>query len=275
MAPSVDPAAAGIELPAPLTTPAKVIAGAEPQAIAAGSDGVLLLHGLTGSPWEMRPLADRMVGAGHSVAMPLLAGHGVSLEALARSRWQDWLASARASMTWLEDHCERVHLVGLSMGSLLALLLAGQRSRVPIASLTLMAPAFGLQLGQASALRVVRRIGWPRLLGKGPVDLHGGLEPPAFSAMPVAALRSLVELNEVIGDCRPLPTAPTLVLHGSADHTIPLWVGRRGARDLLGQGVSVQVVPGAGHLLPRTAAGNEVCAQVVQFVARHSAAAQR
>ena len=256
--------------PAALTCPPGVMPGAEPLVVAAGVEGVLLLHGLTGSPWELRPLAEHLVAVGHSVAMPLLAGHGVSLEALARSRWQDWLASARAAMNWLEPQVERIHIVGLSMGGLLALLLAGQRSRREIASLTLLAPALGLPLGVSTGLRLAVRLGWPRTLSKGPASLPNGLQPPSLGAMPIAPLRSLVELNEVVRDCLPRLAAPALVLHGSADRTIPLSVGQRGVRELFGDLVAVEVVDGAGHLLPRTAAGDGVCRRVVGFIASRS-----
>lgn len=272
MAVETQKGASAADLPAALVCPAGVVPGAEPTAHIAGARGALVLHGLTGSPWEVRPLAERLEDAGYSVAMPLLAGHGGTLEELTRSRWQDWLASARAAMNWLELHVDRVHIVGLSMGALLSLLLAGQASRRPIASLTLLAPALGLPLGVASGLRLARRVGWPRVLSKGPVTLHGGVQPPSIPAMPVAALRSLVELNEVLRDCQPRILAPTLALHGEADRTIPLAVGRRGVRELFGDAVSVEVVPGAGHLLPRTDAGQAVCHRVVGFMTHHDGA---
>ncbi len=234
-----------------------------------GPDGVLILHGLTGSPWEVRPLAERFVADGYTVAMPLLAGHGGSVDALARSRWRDWLSSARQGMAWLEARCARIHLVGLSMGGALALLLAGQRSAVEPGTLTLLAPALELPIHTQTALRIVRRLGWPAIMLKGPSDLPDGLRPPAFDSMPVPPLRSLVDLNEVLRDCRPRPKGPVLVLHGTEDRTIPIAVARRALRELLGENCALESISGAGHLLPRTAQAGQVIERVIGFVASH------
>ena len=59
------------------------------------SKGILLLHGLTGAPAEMRLLGRRLTRAGFALSTPLLAGHGADQQTLLRSTWRDWLASAR------------------------------------------------------------------------------------------------------------------------------------------------------------------------------------
>ena len=63
--------------------------------------GVLLVHGFSGSPYELHLLADRLVDAGYSVALPMLRGHHQSLRALAESTWQDWLSSAEQALLGL------------------------------------------------------------------------------------------------------------------------------------------------------------------------------
>lgn len=83
----------------------------------------MLFHGYTGHPGHCTPLADEMAGRGHTVVAPRLAGHTGIAEDLAEVTWRDWLDSARAAAESVSDH-RRVHLVGLSMGGLLALLVA-------------------------------------------------------------------------------------------------------------------------------------------------------
>ena len=58
------------------------------------SRGVLLVHGFSGSPFELHLVAERLHQQGLHVALPLLAGHHQNLRALGESRWPDWLASA-------------------------------------------------------------------------------------------------------------------------------------------------------------------------------------
>src|SRR5580704_15003176 len=59
----------------PIVT-APVLHGAEAFSAPGGPDGVLVLHGFTGSPFSMRPLADKLAEAGYAVELPRLPGHG-------------------------------------------------------------------------------------------------------------------------------------------------------------------------------------------------------
>lgn len=95
--------------------------------IKGGSTGVLLLHGLCGSPTEMRFVANAMARAGYTVHCPQLAGHCGSEEDLKASTWQDWYASAEAALDDIRTSCSSVIVGGLSTGALLALKLAADR----------------------------------------------------------------------------------------------------------------------------------------------------
>ncbi|RYG65174.1 esterase, partial [bacterium] len=52
--------------------------------------GVVLVHGFTGTPYEVRYLGDRLVEAGYTVRGLRLPGHGTSIADLDRTRWEDW-----------------------------------------------------------------------------------------------------------------------------------------------------------------------------------------
>ncbi len=89
-----------------------------------GEAGVLLAHGITGAPTEMKPLVRKLAAAGFTVACPQLSGHCSTLKELKQTRWTDWYASMEASLRMLRDQCSSVFVSGLSMGALLALKLA-------------------------------------------------------------------------------------------------------------------------------------------------------
>ncbi len=89
-----------------------------------GRAGVLLVHGITGSPTEMKPLAKKLAARGFTVACPQLAGHCSTLKELKQTRWADWYASLEAALDMLSNECDTVFVSGLSMGALLALKLA-------------------------------------------------------------------------------------------------------------------------------------------------------
>jgi carboxylesterase len=106
-----------------------------------GPDAVMLIHGLTGTPAEMRHLARQLRKRGFSVMVPQLAGHCGSVAALKRSRWEDWYAGIEAAFTQLSAMHATVFVSGLSMGALLALELAA-RQGTRVAGLGLLSPTF-------------------------------------------------------------------------------------------------------------------------------------
>lgn len=98
--------------------------------------GCLLLHGIGGLPANMRAIADALTAAGYAVSAPLLAGHGVSMADFARSTGEEWLRSAEdAYDALMETGCERIVVIGLSLGAILAGLLAEERENVAAAVL--------------------------------------------------------------------------------------------------------------------------------------------
>jgi carboxylesterase len=91
-----------------------------------GNNGstVVLIHGLTGTPQEMNFLARFLNNRGYSVICPLLANHGKPIEILKNTKWQDCYESVRDAFMKIASGNGHVFASGLSMGALLALLLA-------------------------------------------------------------------------------------------------------------------------------------------------------
>lgn len=104
-----------------------------------GDAGVLLVHGITGGPAEMKPLARKLAAGGFTVFCPQLAGHCSNLADLKRTRWPDWYASVENALTLLREQCQQVMVTGLSMGALLALKLAADHAEEVQAVATLSA----------------------------------------------------------------------------------------------------------------------------------------
>ena len=120
---------AGGPAPAPLTSlvvTAPVMTGAEPFAAVGGHAGALVLHGFTGNPFSMRGVARRLAHEGLTVELPLLPGHGTAVADLVPTRFDDWSAAAEQAYLELAGRCDRVAVVGLSMGGTLACWLAAR-----------------------------------------------------------------------------------------------------------------------------------------------------
>lgn len=204
------------------------------------SSAVLLIHGFTGSPYELHLLGLDLHRRGYSCTAPLLAGHHQSLTALAVTRWPDWLASADKALhnLWQEllatRKNPRLAVVGLSMGGLLALEL-GRRypaqstspSQPAISALSVLAAPLFLPAWQTRAILALSRLSsapilsMPKLFG---ADIRErNREPPPLRprGMPFSCLNSLLHLmTEVRGHLSEV-YQPTLLCHGTLDHTAP------------------------------------------------------
>ncbi len=101
-----------------------------------GPAGCLLIHGFTGSAVEMRPMGDYLATHGLTVAAPLLPGHGTSPEDMNHTTWQDWYRHVEAVFAALQSKCEKVFVVGFSLGSLLALHLATEHEMAGVVALS-------------------------------------------------------------------------------------------------------------------------------------------
>jgi len=174
-------------------------APADPLSVRGDSRGVVLLHGFTGTPFEVRPLADALAAQGCSVEAPLLAGHGTTSADLAMTSWRDWLATADAAVDRLKAgaRSERVTIVGASMGGLLALRLARQRPQ-DIAALVLISTPLRMKPLERSGLAAMAGIKpsatIPKTAGIDVVDPIARRDRPALGEYPIGGLQTLIEL---------------------------------------------------------------------------------
>ncbi len=248
-------------------------AAPDPFSFDGGPTGVLLLHGFTGSPAEMRPIGEYLHAQGLTVRAPLLPGHGTTLDDLNRRRWREWVACAEDTLKGLLGVCAEVHVGGLSMGALIAAYVAAQRPEVRGA--VLYSPATwpanrliyltGLGKHFVSAMSKTR-----------PSDL---VDPAARALMwsydryPVAAAHELLKLTRQVRRALPRLTCPLLVVHTTRDTSIrpesaPRTYRRAGSRDK-----RLLTLHGSGHCLTVDAEWQYVAERTYAFIVRHAGAA--
>ncbi len=129
--------------------PTKPLIETDPRANAfdfpGGPESVLLIHGFTGTPAEMRPVGEAISNQLKWRAVgPLLPGHGTFPDDLNHYRWKDWISAVEQSFALVSAKSEHIHVAGLSMGALLAAQLARNHPHA-ISSLGLFAPALFLR----------------------------------------------------------------------------------------------------------------------------------
>lgn len=141
-----------------------------------GRVGVLLIHGLGGTPEQMRYVANGMARAGYTVSCPQLAGHCGTEEDIKSATWQDWYRSAEQALLEMRKACDSVIVGGLSTGAMLALLLAARNPK-DVHGAALFAPVFRLNgwliPWYARLLDLVRTKRFADLIGFPDIGPHG------------------------------------------------------------------------------------------------------
>ncbi|NEE01802.1 alpha/beta hydrolase [Phytoactinopolyspora halotolerans] len=183
-----------------------------------GPTGVLLCHGFTGSPASMRPWAEQLAAAGHTVHVPLLPGHGTSWREMNLTRWPDWFAAVENALLRLDERCDSVVVAGLSMGGGLALRLA-QVHPSAVSALVLVNPSVASADRRLRALPLLQYV-VPSLAGLGNDIAKPGQDEHAYPRTPLRALHSLTHLWKVVVRDLPAVTQPLLMFRSATDHVV-------------------------------------------------------
>ncbi len=200
------------------TVTSAILPGCEPFASAGGPLGVLVLHGFTGSPQSLRNLAEDLAGAGHTVRLPLLPGHGTSVEDLMTTDWSHWSAAALAAYDELAADVSAVVVAGLSMGGGLAALVAEQRAVAgcvfinPLVKPPDPAMLEGLDALLAEGIETIDGIG-SDIKRPGPVEF-------AYPTTPLACAKSLFVGVADVYDHLVDIVAPSLLFTSREDHVV-------------------------------------------------------
>ncbi len=197
-----------------------VMPGAEPFSTTGGPHGALVLHGFTGTPQSMRGLAEALAARGFAVELPLLPGHGTSVDDLASTTFAEWLQAVSHAYETLAARCERVVVAGLSMGATLAARLAARQAEV--AGLIVINGAFAPfdpSVRDGLAALVAQDV--TRIPGLGNDVADPSQTELAYSEVPAAQLLSLFDALDTIEADLARIRCPSLVITSDQDHVVP------------------------------------------------------
>ncbi len=191
--------------------------------------GFLLIHGFSGSPFEMRPLEEALNEKGFSnIRCPVLPGHCESQRSFEKTRFKDWLQEAENAFKDLRYHCTNIVLVGLSMGGSICLSLA-QKFKVS-GIITISAPVYLYRfLPWEGASMLLPLVGILRFIF--PVIKTPRASEEAKKIAPFRgyegfyALHPLYSLIKGLKDIKrglPKITSPILVIHSPQDISVPV-----------------------------------------------------
>jgi carboxylesterase len=185
--------------------------------------GALLVHGFTGSPFEMRPVGEALAASGIGSIGVLLRGHGTHPDDMLEYRYTDWVADVEAGLDRLLERHDRAVIVGLSMGGTLAMNVAARHAsdRRVAGLVTIGAPLYLVDWRLSFAGLISRLVKWqawgrPDIKDRRAWDRH-----VAYRRMRVPTIRQLLGLMVETNRQLSLVHQPLLIVQARDDHVVP------------------------------------------------------
>ncbi len=190
---------------------------------------ILLVHGFSASPPEMRYLGDILFNAGHTVLGIRLEGHGTSPYDLARFEWEDWFSSVERGYNLLSYYADKIIVIGFSMGGSLALHLASYNKNklcgvVSISSPIIIRDTYGRYFFLLPIINKINNLtrsfteketGVIEFIPSDPEN-----KKTNYKHMPLKGIYELMKLTNALRRELKNITCPLLILHASKDYEV-------------------------------------------------------
>ena len=197
-----------------------------------GTTGFLLVHGLTSSTQEMEELSSYLYSRNYTVLVTLLKGHNTYVKKLRETTWHDWYDSVERDFDFLSKRCNKIYVVGLSMGATLSMHLVANKKISKIKRLILLSPAIfyvSVLARLTPYLRYIKKYGTKNYSNYYPgrkesfFDIADEKELNkriAYKKVPLKSVASALDLIRIVKKEMKDIRVPTLIIHSVNDHTI-------------------------------------------------------
>ena len=195
---------------------------------------VLLFHGLTGSPFELKKYGQFLYNNGYDVFAECLPGHGEKFEEIYTVKYEDWLKFAYSRFEELKSKYKKVFVSGLCLGAVLALAvgikykndvsgiialsttlyldgwrLPWYKCFMPVALATILRFYYNYPECEPHGVKNIKtRNAVKKLLAKGDVGMND---------FPMTGFKELLELSAVVRKNLQNVVAPILLIHSKED----------------------------------------------------------
>lgn len=211
----------------------------------------LMLHGFTGGPYELAPLAEHLMQIGETCHVPTLPGHEPELKTLGQTQWNEWIEAASGEASRLTTMYGEIDLIGFSMGGLLSAYIA---NRFPIRRLVLLNAAVFYFSPLRFVKDVVRRI-----------RTDDWAHWSKVKKTPLRATRQFLELNKQMLPEISQIKVPTLIAHGELDGIIHPKSAQYLYRQLQGE-KELEIFSGLHHMICLEPGAQDVFRSVERFL---------
>jgi carboxylesterase len=226
--------------------------------------GILLIHGFTGTPSEVRFLGEFLRDKGFTVKGILLKGHGTTPDDMRKFGYRDWISGAVEGYKSLKQECDEVFAVGLSMGGLLSLYLARNYDVRGVAALS--AP---IRIhGRLAALAFIEK-NFKTYILRNPDKKD--INIISYDKSPIVSVNSLFKLIRYIKASLKFIDKPVLIMQSYGDRTVSPLSANIIYNNIGSKDKSIVYLHKSGHLITCDNEKELVFAEVYNFIKTKSA----
>jgi len=262
--------------------PDGVVLGAEPLSLDGAADqAVLVVHGFGDAPDSVRALAEHVHRAGWTVRVPLLPGHGRTLDAFAAATADDWRATVRDALAALRARHPFVAVVGVSMGGALAVdVIADASPAERPDALVLLAPYLVVPraIRAAAAAHPLVALVAPWIESRNPRSIRDPAARVASRGYGVVAPRVLRHLVTAVDRARralPRVSVPTFVVVSRLDNRVAPAAAEAAIARLGATEKAIAWLDRSGHVITVDYERERVFALVSDWLARRVSGLRR
>ncbi len=231
--------------------------------IGGSGPAVLCLHGLTGTPYEIRGPAEALVERGFACLGPELPGHGTTPRVLGATPRAAWLDAVIGAFDRLAATHARVYAVGLSLGGVLTLSLCQRR---PVRGAVVLAAPIELPRAVRMLVPLLARVVRSIPKTSDIVDPEALARHPGYRRMPLASVCELMRLQREVERGLGRVEAPLRLIYSKRDSTVRYADAERIRRQVSSPAPEVVTLERSGHVLPVDLERERVAREVADFL---------
>jgi len=230
--------------------------------------GFLLIHGFTGTHYEMEPLEDFLLKKGFIVDNITLPGHETSEDDLINTNWKDWVNHAQLRLDYLKKECQKVYVCGLSLGGAITLYLGARNPDlagiIPMAAVY-KTPDWRLYL---LAFIPIAHLLYPRHQSKetGWDDLEALENHKCYENYPTRSVLDVYKLLRAVKKSVPDIKIPTLVIQGKKDPSVPSSFPKWIYKNISSKSKKLVWIEKGGHVIPEDAGRFQLFEEIDKWV---------
>lgn len=244
----------------------RIIPSAEPFYLQGNGIVCILVHGFTGTPKEMRWLAEYLNENAVSVIAPRLPGHATTPDDMKRVKWEDWVSSVEDIYNLFKPQADKIFVIGLSMGGLLAGISASYLNYDGLITISTPYefPQKDWRLPFVKQLSILQ----PRIK-KGKDNWHNpeaAVDHIDYPYYPTKSIAELVSLISQFQNILPSLSLPSLHIHSKKDESVSFDHLEKIFRNNGSKNKEMFIVENSGHVVIREPDRFHVFERIMKFI---------